>query len=474
VQVQAGAAVELGAAVAPGVTVNVGSGGSVLLDDLFDFSGTVTGLTVASGVNNSVPTGKNYLDLTGVNPNNITGVSFNSGTITITDPTDGSGSIVLSGGNYTGDHVDYVSDGNPNHNPAAGTDFFVDDTVCFVAGTEILTPSGNVPVQAIAVGQEVIALVDGGRRSRPVKWVGYRRLALDRRANESGLGPIRIRRGAMAEGIPARDLLVSPPHCLFIDGKLIPAKLLVNDMTIVRETALTSVEYYHIELDRHAVLIAEGVESESYLDTGNRAFFSNAGLAMILHPEFHVTAGLRCWATDACAPLAISPAAVLPPWRALADRAERLGFVPPTHATTKEADIHLVADGRRIDTVAVRDGVHSFVVPAGVKSLALASRSVVPNVLARYLDDPRRIGVSVRGITIRGVAGRAEFSADHPALARGWHAPERADGALWRWTKGHAILPIGAVSGLVVVDVMVSETTTYLIDDQRTEDRLAA
>ena len=58
-----------------------------------------------------------------------------------------------------------------------------------------------------------------------------------------------------------------------------PAKLLVNGMTIVRDMSLPSVAYHHIELERHAVLIAEGVAAESYLDTGNRAVFSNAGLA---------------------------------------------------------------------------------------------------------------------------------------------------------------------------------------------------
>ena len=187
-----------------------------------------------------------------------------------------------------------------------------------------------------------------------------------------------------------------------------------------------------------------------------------------------MNAGLRCWETDACAPLAVSPAAVQPVWRPLADRAIALGFVPPTHATTTEADIHLLADGRRIDSIAVKGGVHSFMVPAGVKSLALASRSVVPNVLVQYLDDPRQIGVAVRGITVRGMAEQLQFAADHPALAHGWHAPERADGAVWRWTKGHGTLPVGVVSGPVVVDVMVSETTTYLIDDAPAEGRLAA
>jgi hypothetical protein len=261
---------------------------------------------------------------------------------------------------------------------------------------------------------------------------------------------------------------------MFLNGKLVPAKLLVNDMSIVRDTAMTSVEYYHVELDRHAVIIAEGAETESYLDTGNRAFFSNAGLALILHPEFHVNAGLRCWETDACAPLAVSPAAVMPEWRELADRAVALGYVPPARATTTEADLHLLADGRRIDTISVAGKVHSFMIPAGVTSLVLASRATAPSTLAAYRDDPRPLGVAVSRVVLRGPAGRVEFAADHPALAQGWFGPEQAERAVWRWTNGHAALPTGAVSGPVIVEITLAATTTYLIDGAPVEGRLAA
>ena len=106
--------------------------------------------------------------------------------------------------------------------------------------------------------------------------------------------------------------MLSPDHCLFLDGKLIPAKLLINDMTIVQERETRFVSYYHVELEHHAVLLAEGAPVESYLDTGNRAFFSNASLALVLHPESTVNAGLKCWERDACAPLAVSQPAVGP------------------------------------------------------------------------------------------------------------------------------------------------------------------
>jgi hypothetical protein len=403
------------------------------------------------------------------------------GVITVNGVTGYTATINVSGdyvtgtpGNYTPDTVAFVSDnGNNNSGGFTGFDVFFSQ-VCFLAGTRILTPTGNVAIEALAAGDEVIALIGDQRVARPVKWIGYRKLILDERAMAKGLSPIRIRRDAIADGRPARDLLVSPPHGIFLDGKLIPAKLLINDMTIVRETAMTTVEYYHVELDRHAVIFSEELETESYLDMGNRAFFSNAGLAMMLHPEFHVNAGMSCWETDACAPLAVSATAVGPVWHALAARAVSLGHVPPSRVITTEADIHLLADGRRVDAIAVAGKVHSFMVPGAVRSLVLASRSATPCAVTPYLDEPRTLGVAVSQVTLRGRAGRTDFPPDHPAFARGWHAAERADRAIWRWTDGRGELPADFEDGPVIVEVRVASTTSYVIGEAVADMHLAA
>ena len=65
---------------------------------------------------------------------------------------------------------------------------------------------------------------------------------------------------------------------------------------------MDSVTYFHVELARHAVLLAEGLPAESYLDTGDRADFDNGGGVVKLHPDF---ASLRREA-EACAPLVIT------------------------------------------------------------------------------------------------------------------------------------------------------------------------
>jgi Hint domain len=259
-----------------------------------------------------------------------------------------------------------------------------------------------------------------------------------------------------------------------VDGKLIPAKLLINHMTIVQERDVAAVHYYHVELDQHSVMFAEGLPAESYLDTGNRAMFANAGLAMILHPEFEINAHLRCWQTDACAPLTIGQEAVKPIWDNLVERAESLGYqrVELTAAVTTEPDLRLVADGRVLRPLSSDAGRYVFVVPAGVSSVRLASRSSVPSDFAAYLDDWRNLGVSVRRIVVRDSSGLIELPPDHPGLTAGWHRLESDATTMWRWTNGDAVLPIGPTAGPTMVEIHTA-AARYILEDAA-QVRLAA
>jgi hypothetical protein len=90
--------------------------------------------------------------------------------------------------------------------------------------------------------------------------------------------PILIKAGAIAPGMPARDLRVSPDHAMEVDGHLIPAKHLVNGESIIQETWCRRVRYFHLELEAHGLLLSEGTWSESYLDDGNRHAFNNTAL----------------------------------------------------------------------------------------------------------------------------------------------------------------------------------------------------
>ena len=101
--------------------------------------------------------------------------------------------------------------------------------------------------------------------------------------------------------MPRRDLWLSPNHAVFVDGALIPIVCLVNGRSIVQEP-IDRIRYFHVELQRHDVLLAEGLPCESYLDTGNRTDFENAPGATQLHPDFVAWR----WEAEACAPLVVS------------------------------------------------------------------------------------------------------------------------------------------------------------------------
>jgi hypothetical protein len=174
---------------------------------------------------------------------------------------------------------------------------------CFVTGTRILTPSGEIPVEDIAPGDAVLTMRDGA--ARRVIWVGRRTIDLRRHADAAQVNPVRIRAGAFADGLPVRDLLVSPDHALFIGDHLIDARLLVDDITIIHETGRQFITYHHLEFDRHDIILAEGLPTESYLDTGNRHMFENQPLPIALHPNFAARG-----AHDGCAPR-VSRGAVL-------------------------------------------------------------------------------------------------------------------------------------------------------------------
>ncbi len=165
---------------------------------------------------------------------------------------------------------------------------------CFARGTRIDADLGEVPVEALRVGQCVRSAFGG---LVPVVWIGWRRVDCRRHPRPRDVWPIRVQAGAFGNGQPVRDLLLSPDHAVHVEDVLIPVRHLVNGMSI-RQEAVAEVTYFHVELPTHDVIFADGLAVESYLDTGNRAAFANAGAVVAAHPDF----AQRIWEAEACAP----------------------------------------------------------------------------------------------------------------------------------------------------------------------------
>ena len=166
-------------------------------------------------------------------------------------------------GNYQGDAFTVT--------PNAGS-YDITPTPCYCRGTLIRTESGEVPVEALAVGSKV--LTKSGKQ-RPIKWIGQRSYGGRFIMGRKDVLPICIKADALDDRVPQRDLWLSPHHALYLDGMLIEAKDLVNGVSIVQADRVERVEYFHIELETHDVIIAEGALAESFIDDDSRSMFSN-------------------------------------------------------------------------------------------------------------------------------------------------------------------------------------------------------
>ncbi len=158
--------------------------------------------------------------------------------------------------------------------------------VCFTTGTLIRVARGgsevDVPVEALVVGD---AAVTASGLHRPIRWIGHR--VVDCRALRvpSDSWPVRVRAGAFGVGacggtLPERDLRLSPGHPVLVGTGaaevLVPIMCLINGTSIAR-VPVDTVTYWHVELDAHDILLAEGLPAESFLDYGNRSWFADDG-----------------------------------------------------------------------------------------------------------------------------------------------------------------------------------------------------
>ncbi len=188
-----------------------------------------------------------------------------------------------------------------------GTTFFRDPNLtipspCFATGTRIATARGEVVVEDLRVGDLVVTAQRGTAPLQPVVWIGHSQANIARHPDRAAVAPVLIKAGALSAGAPNRDLRVSPDHAMFLDGRLVPAKHLVNGTSIVQQLWCPEVTYWHVELPAHGLLVAEGAVSESYFDDGNRKHFDNHAITTLFKDFASERANGR-YAEAACYPL---------------------------------------------------------------------------------------------------------------------------------------------------------------------------
>jgi len=149
-----------------------------------------------------------------------------------------------------------VTDNRGRFKPAHGGDPAMTG---FGGGTMIRTARGDLPIEAVEVGDRILT-VEGGYGS--VRHVGRREIDCARHSKPKRVWPIRVLANAIAPGTPARDLYLSPDHAVYLDGILVPIKRLANGVS-VRQIHTGRVEYYFLELDNHDILLANGLPVES-------------------------------------------------------------------------------------------------------------------------------------------------------------------------------------------------------------------
>ncbi|GBR39036.1 outer membrane protein [Neoasaia chiangmaiensis NBRC 101099] len=354
---------------------------------------------------------------------------------------------------FVPEHTSFSTDANG--------DWLIDTTgteTCFLEGTLIRTERGNVAVEALVVGDR-LAVAGAGTDYRTVVWVGHRDVEVAA-GRADAVYPVRIVRGAFAENVPSRDLLVTPEHCLYVDGGFVPVRMLVNGGSIFHDTTIASYRYFHVEAEVHSVIFAEDLPTESYLDTGNRRAFSSGGVVSI------VSRGMS-WA-DAAAPLVTDVAVVGDVHRRLVARAASLGLdCDAGVVTTDDPDLVATAEnGAVLRRVRQQGGQVVFELPAGVTRVRLFSRADRPaDAVGAFCDDRRMLGVLVGQVTLwdpretRSIRSHLE-----DASLPGWHAIEHS---AMRWTDGAAVLELGARSSgdAGVLSVQIVTAGPYRMQD---------
>lgn len=342
---------------------------------------------------------------------------------------------------------------------------------CYLAGSMIQTPDGEKAVETLKIGDLVKTYVNGQESAASLVWAGTAHVTVNPALPDDAAGyPVRIIKDAIATGVPSQDLLVTSEHCLFLNGAFTPVRMLVNGKSIFYDRSITNYDYFHIETKKHSIIMANGLLTETYLDTGNRYSFRQEGTVVRLGGK------VRSWDTDAAAPLAVAQDDVQPLYHQICERLGLLGCSideqPPSLIT--DPDFHLITDtGLILQKTREAGGRSMFMIPASVRSVRLVSRANSPHeTIGPFMDDRRKLGIYVGDITFYDSGRSLCLTAQNDERAQnGWYAREAGG---FRWTNGDALLVLDnrLPNSLGMLAIEVVAGGPYLPDTAQTEERI--
>lgn len=427
-------------------TVYANNSGTITLSDSKNTGLTISGLEnggsanfTIDGFNGTGAGDSNLITLAGVDPSRVTAVSYPDADHInlILSNADGSTSTItlnIPGIEETGYSLGVSSDGSLTFE------------VCFLAGSMIKIPGGEVAVEDLRIGHEVLTYDWKNNQEvvRRITWVGNKSIVAKTNLPDDQAGyPVRVLKDAISEGI-----------------------MLVNGSSIYYDRSMIEYTYYHIETEEHSVVLADGMLTESYLDTGNRMNFKQHGdFAIFINQQ----SAVKNWEDDANAPLVVNRLYVEPLYNEIAQRAVSLGFNCSNSVTlTEDSDLHLVTDhGDILRPLFQGNNRYSFALPKDVNFVYLKSRTSRPcDIIGSFIDDRRELGVLVGRVTM--LTNNQHCQITEYLTEQNFSGWDVVEASPCRWTNGSALLNIvtnnEVAKRILVIEVLAGGP--YLLEQE--------
>lgn len=273
---------------------------------------------------------------------------------------------------------------------------------CFLSDSMIRTPQGDVAVQDIRVGDHIITLdwESNANIVLPVISTGKKHIHVCPDLSDDKAGwPVRVMKNAISDGVPYKDMLITPGHCLFFYNCFVPVRMLVNGVSIFYDKSFHAYDYYYLETNPHSVITSDGMLTESFLNTENY-FSTKKGESVV---PLHYTARSR--EHDAAAPLCVMHSFVQPLLQYFKSRENIITdeyYIPQKPELTYDPALFLkTEEGTVIRSIRCQNQTYSFMLPPNTSAVRIISRANRPcDVIGPFINDHRLMGVAVGEISL--------------------------------------------------------------------------